>query len=214
MKIEITADHKYFIDKIPAVGVNEILRTFGIGLDIDSLCPTAKANFENARIRGHYLHTMSALHLQGRLNEESLDPQLFPYLVGLKKFLIDHKVEPIAIEEKIGFKTLLLCGTPDIKCKFDGTLEFLDFKFVAQLRKYYHLQLGGYAYIHNSCVKEPEDMIENSHIIHILPNDYKIEEVDKDAPDEFRELALSFHIIRKYSEACSNKNDWRDVWRM
>ena len=198
MKIEMSAEHKYTLDGIKAAGVNELLQSHGLGLDIDSMCPTARTNFENARIRGKYLHTMTALHLQSRLNEETLDPQLFPYLVGLKKFLIDHKVEPIAIEEKIGYKALLICGTPDIKCKFDGTLEFLDFKFVAQLRKYYHLQLGGYVYIHNSCVKEPEDMIESSHIIHILPNDYKIEEVDKDALDEFRELALSWHIIRKY----------------
>ena len=201
MKIEMTENHEYFIDNIPATGVNELLSTHGLGLDIDSMCSAVQANFENARIRGQYLHTMSALHLQGRLNESTLDSQLFPYLVGLKKLLIENKIEPIAIEEKIGFKNLLICGTPDLRCNFNDIHAMLDFKFVQKLRKYYELQLGGYQYIFNANNKEPEKEIKQSVIAHILPNDYKIELCGFDVEDEFRNLLLSYHIKKKYKES-------------
>lgn len=200
MEIRLDDKHKYTIDTIKAIGVNELIQSHGLGLDIDSMCPTAKENFENARVRGGYAHTMAKLHLQGKLNEATLDPQLFPYLVGLKKLMIDHKIEPIAIEEKIGFKTLLICGTPDIRCKFDGVEKFLDWKFVKVLGKYYHLQMGGYRYIHNANIEEPEKEIGRGLIIQILPNDYKIEEEDFDAESEFENLLMAHHIKRKYRE--------------
>ena len=46
MKIEMNEKHEYTIDNIKAIGVNELLKFHGLGIDIDSMCPTARANFE------------------------------------------------------------------------------------------------------------------------------------------------------------------------
>ena len=186
--------HKYSIDGLKAVGVNELLNSFGIGV----VPPGAKENFRRRAPFGKAGHEMARYHFEGRLKEETLPKVLFPYLVGLKKLCIEHKIEPIALEEKIGYKTLLVCGTPDILCLFDGVKCFLDWKFVKVLRKHYQLCMGGYRYIYNANQKEVEEIAHPGKIIQLIPNDYKIVDEEFDTADQFGTLLEAHHIRRIY----------------
>ncbi len=195
--------HKYWIDDIEAISVNKLIRSFGIGVDIESLPPTARQNFENARIRGKYAHLMAQYFFQDQLDETTIDPQFQPYLEALKKIKVDYEVEPLAIEERIGFKNLLVAGTPDIRGMFKGTHRFADWKFTYDCSKKTHLQLGRYRYINNMNVEKPEDMIGPGIIFHINPKKYKdkgykaIDE-DFDAENEFKSLLIAHHVRSKY----------------
>ena len=141
MRIDFTKeDHSYKIDGVKAVGVSELLASFGIG----DLSRIPSHILEPARDFGIKGHLMARYHLAQRLNEKTLDPELAPYLVGLKKLFTDHKIEIIDIEKPIGYQTLLVCGTPDLRCMFDGTHMFLDWKFVKKVMKSSYLQAGGY----------------------------------------------------------------------
>lgn len=186
--------HEYWIDDLKGIGVSDILSSFGIG-NYDKvpdryLIPAA--NFGKAG------HNMARYHIQGRLNEETLSPKLFPYLVGLKKLLIDHKIEPIDIEKPIGYKTLLICGTPDNICMFDGIKTDLEWKFVKVVQKASQLQSGGYQYIYNANIKEPDEEIKQGKIIQLIPNGYNIIDVGFDVEQEFENLLLAWHIRRAY----------------
>ena len=185
--------HKYSIDNVPAVGVNELLKSFGIG-DCSHIPEHILAPAADFGKKGHL---MARYHFENRLDEENLDNKLKPYLVGLKKLCSGHKIEPLAIEKKIGFKALMVCGTPDLVCMFDGVKTILDWKFVRAIRKSSHLSTGGYVYIANTGL-EPEEKVKQAKIIHMLPNDYKIIDVEYDAVNEFKALLLAWHIQKAY----------------
>ncbi len=195
MKIEFQEkDHSYKIDGAKAVGVNELLHSFGIGY----LSFIPERILEPARQFGHAGHLMARYHLEGRLNEKTLDPKLFPYLFGLKKLFIDHKIEIIDVEKMIGYDTLLVCGRPDLLCTFDGHLMFLDWKFVKNVMKHVHLLMGGYRYIYNSKIKEVEDRVHPGKAIKLIPNGYEIFDEGFDSADQFGTLLLAHHIRRDY----------------
>jgi len=108
--------HEYFINNTKAIGVNELLNHFGIGL-VDHI---PERYLEPARIFGTAGHLMCQYYFMGCLNEKTLDPKLQPYLIGLKKLCTAHEIIPIDIEKPICFETLLVAGTPDLVCLFDG----------------------------------------------------------------------------------------------
>ena len=195
MVIDFTEkDHSYKIDGVKAVGVSQLLLNFGIG-DVSHI---PSHILEPARDFGIKGHLMSRYHLEQRLKESALDPKLSPYLVGLKKLFTDHKIEIIDIEKPIGYDTLLVCGTPDLICMFNGVHTIIDFKFGKKVQKSSYLQAGGYQYLFNCNVKEVEDRVCQSKIVQLLPNEYKIFDVNFDCEGEFGTLLLAWHIKRDY----------------
>jgi len=188
------SEHKYFLGDTELISVNKLLNHFSIGL-VDHI---PERYLEPARIFGTAGHLMCKYYFMGCLNEKTLDPKLQPYLVGLKKLCTDHEIIPIDIEKPICFETLLVAGTPDLVCMFDGVKSVLDWKFVKKVQKSSHLSTGGYRYLVNSIVKEPEELVRQVKIIHMLPGECKVVDVDNDTEDQFGSLVLSYHIQKMY----------------
>ena len=186
--------HEYFINNTKAIGVNELLHHFNIGL-VDHI---PERYLEPARVFGTAGHLMCKFHFLKCLNEKTLDPKLQPYLVGLKKLCKDHEIIPIDIEKPICFETLLVAGTPDLVCLFDGVKSVLDYKFVKKVQKSSHLSTGGYRYLVNSIVKEPEELVRQVKIIHMQPEISKVVDVDNDVEDQFESLVMAYHTVRMY----------------
>jgi len=186
--------HEYFINNTKAIGVNELLNHFGIGL-VDHI---PERYLEPARIFGTAGHLMCQYYFMGCLNEKTLDPKLQPYLIGLKKLCTAHEIIPIDIEKPICFETLLVAGTPDLVCLFDGVKSVLDYKFVKKVQKSSHLSTGGYRYLVNSIVKEPEELVRQVKIIHMLPGECKIVDVNEDTESQFENLVMAYHTVRMY----------------
>ena len=186
--------HEYFINNTKAIGVNELLHHFNIGL-VDHI---PERYLEPARVFGTAGHLMCQYYFMGCLNEKTLDPKLQPYLIGLKKLCKDHEIIPIDIEKPICFETLLVAGTPDLVCLFDGVKSVLDYKFVKKVQKSSHLSTGGYRYLVNSIVKEPEELVRQVKIIHMQPEISKVVDVDNDVEDQFESLVMAYHTVRMY----------------
>ena len=189
--------HEYWIDDIPAISVTTLLKEMEI-INTEEYANISVQTLNNAATRGKYGHKMIELYLKGTLDESTVDEQLVPYLVGFKKFLDNHTLETLGTEEIVYNKNLLAAGTMDWRGKLDESPTIIDFKFVRALKKHYALQVGGYLYLYNSNVQEPEERVEKGLIVQILPNNYRLVKVDQDAQNEFMHLLIAWHIRRKY----------------
>ena len=68
---------------------------------------------EAARNRGKHVHAAIDLDNRGELDEESLDPQLLPYLTQWRAFVRDTGFNVTASEQRVYHPTLRYAGTID-----------------------------------------------------------------------------------------------------
>jgi len=104
---------------------------------------------EWSRARGEYVHTMTHLYDQGELDEDTLDPQLVPYLEAWKKFLKESSFQVIDSEIPLYHPQLLYAGTPDKVGLLNDQLTILDNKS-GTLESWVSLQLAGYEILKGS----------------------------------------------------------------
>lgn len=73
---------------------------------------------EEAAARGNYVHEMCELHLQGALDESSIEINLIGYLDAFKKFLSETNFQTDFTEQRVFHSKLLYAGTFDIAGAF------------------------------------------------------------------------------------------------
>lgn len=83
---------------------------------------------EAARELGTLVHQCTALDAQNRLDEDSVDPDVMPYLKGWRKFLSDTGAAIIATEELIHHPAYSYCGALDHRLMLNGKHVLLDKK--------------------------------------------------------------------------------------
>jgi hypothetical protein len=98
--------HRYEYDGRELISVTTALREAGL---IDD----AFWN-EEARLRGEYLHRAIALHNEGDLDINALDPKLVPYFTGYEKFLRDTRVAVEYTEKRVFDDAVGYAGTLDL----------------------------------------------------------------------------------------------------
>lgn len=123
-------DHTYWLDGKELMSASKLISP--LGEDIEE---GLEDIFAAAAERGTILHAALANALVGVSIEDDLPDDYLPYWEAINLFLVEHEIEPIAIEEPIYSEALRVAGTPDILCRFDGKLALLDYKFVAQVAK-------------------------------------------------------------------------------
>lgn len=75
--------HQYWIGKKRIPSVTEILRKVGLSKDFTGIDPFYAD-------RGKATHLAIQFFLEGRLDENSLDPVIVPYFEGFKKYFAEH----------------------------------------------------------------------------------------------------------------------------
>lgn len=98
--------HRYTLDGKELISVTTALREAGL---IDDRFWT-----EEARLRGEYLHAAIALHNEGDLDINALDPKLVPYFTGYERFLNETRVVVEHFEQRIFDEALGYAGTLDL----------------------------------------------------------------------------------------------------
>lgn len=98
--------HRYTLDGRELPSVTTILREAGL---IDGSFWT-----DEARLRGEYLHAAIALHNEGDLDINALDPKLVPYFRGYERFLEETRVEVEHTERRVCDEGLGYAGTLDL----------------------------------------------------------------------------------------------------
>lgn len=162
----IESEHKYLLDGVPIPCISDIIAPLGEDREEEF-----EGRYELAADRGITCHAILA-SLLGKEGAEIEYPESYgPYIEGIKKFLSEHEIEPLAIEEPIYSTKLWVAGTPDLVCFFDGKLAIPDYKFVAQIAKTkVKAQLNGYRMI----VEETDVEIEALYAVQFMPGGYRL----------------------------------------
>lgn len=111
--------HRYYFNGVRVPGVTTILR----GKNFN---PTAQ--MLAAMDRGKAVHLATQYHDEGRLNPESVAPELVPYFEAYLKFLAEVKPEIIHVEQMVIHHQLWYAGTLDRVVKINGVEGVLDLK--------------------------------------------------------------------------------------
>lgn len=93
---------------------------------------------------GTAVHKACELWDLGDLDEDSLDPQLAPYLQAWKQFMADHDCAWIHVEQPIVHKQLRYAGTPDRAGLVRGEEAVVDLKSTMALYPSVGPQLAAY----------------------------------------------------------------------
>jgi hypothetical protein len=121
--------HGYKVDGARKTSITDVCAVFGDdgtddGYDMSDV-------LERAADRGITCHAVLEAMLRGETEVEY--PDMYEEWVdGIRLFLSEHHIVPLAIEEPIYSPVLDLAGTPDLLSYFDGPLTLNDWKFVAQ----------------------------------------------------------------------------------
>jgi len=103
------ATHVYKLDGVPIVSVTKVLQNAGLadftGIPFERL--------EAARKFGTAVHKACEFRDFGKLDERSLDSNLWPFLDGWGDFVKDYQLTFKEIEKPIASKLYRVAGTPD-----------------------------------------------------------------------------------------------------
>jgi hypothetical protein len=117
---------------------------------------------------GTAFHLMGKLYIAGRLNMDTLDPQLIPYLNGFKKYLHEQYAGvdfgSMFVEVPECLPRLGLAGTPDLRT----SVRIDDWKTRAYNKKTDPLQTAGYDKLDGG-----NGNSKDHYIIEFMPDDYR-----------------------------------------
>jgi hypothetical protein len=138
MKIDFDPiEHKYKIDGKPTPSVTQILGLANLYEFID------KQLLDKAGRFGTAVHKATELFDQDRLNMETLDVALIPYLEGWKMFLTESKFSILQSENIVG-SSFGYAGAYDRVGYLNDQLTMLEIKTTAAVPRTTRLQLAAY----------------------------------------------------------------------
>ena len=121
--------HTYIVNDTPVPCVSDVIAPYGEEPDGE-----LELAMESAAERGTVCHAVLEQYMQGDYSAEY--PSAYTgYVEGIRLFLSEHSIQPIAAEVPIYSDRLGVAGTPDLLCSFDGGLALLYYKFVSQISK-------------------------------------------------------------------------------
>lgn len=131
--------HVYTLDGVALPSVTSILKAEGLMGDMQFAT-------EWHMDRGTHVHRTIELYLSGTLNEETLDPQLRPYLSAFKAFMAATGFEVYGYETQMFHPMYRYAGTPDLWGLLDGKLTVFDIK-TGVSAAWHKAQCGAYVFL-------------------------------------------------------------------
>lgn len=177
-------NHTYYYKGKLVPSVNQILKSEGVIPDFTFPAAKAKCTL------GTYVHQAIDLHFQQILDESSLQGKVKDYFNGFRKFQSHLSINPVAVEKKMYSERWGFAGTSDF---FTDKILY-DIKCSATIYPYYSLTLAAYK------ILTEEDLgheIEETIIVKLMPNDYKLE-VIKPKKQEFLAFLNTYQWKQKY----------------
>lgn len=177
MKVEYNQElHEYKLDRNRVNSVTQILDANGLS-DFSHVPPDV---LKRAGEFGDAVHAMTVLDDLDDLDEDSLDPELFPYLAAWRKFKRDSGFKIIGMEKIVYSGKYLFAGTYDRLGIFNNKLTLLDIKSGAYNKvvvKNTGIQTAGYAaaYDENEGKKFKERIKQRLGVWLKETRDYKME---------------------------------------
>lgn len=136
--------HTYRLNGVVVPSVSQVIAPLYAGV-FEAIKPDV---LERKRQLGTAVHKACELDDKGDLDEDSLTPELRPYLDAWRTFRATHKVEVIENEKQLGHSGLRFAGTIDRILRIDGEKWLIDLKTTAMLYPPVKVQLAGYSLLY------------------------------------------------------------------
>jgi hypothetical protein len=157
------ASHTYHVNGKKAVSVTEALSV------LEDWGNIPKELVEKAGRFGKAVHKAVELWFLGKLDMDSMDQHLIPYLDGYRNFVSRYEVQVVAIEQPVASAALMVAGTPDLVCRLNGRsgLSVVDVKSTYAIPPTVGPQTAGYAELYGATHGEKP---KTRFCLHLNPN--------------------------------------------
>ena len=118
------ATHEYHIDGVLVPHVTAVLESERI-IDYSKVEPSV---LQAAKLRGHYVHMVTAFDDDGDLDHDSVHPSIAGYLQAWWKFRRETGFKPTLIEQHVYSPTYGFAGTLDRLGRMGGETILVDIK--------------------------------------------------------------------------------------
>lgn len=179
--------HEYRIDGEVVPSVTQILTKAGM-TDL-TFCTEHGLNLGTA------IHAAIHLHVTGKLDMDSLDPQVQPYYQQWLNFLNDTNFRVIQTEQPVYHTGLMYAGTLDVRGELNGLQIVMDFKSNSKPRAV-QAQLGGYS------------LAVRSHLFQVDVVACLVLKRDKYRLATFDRLLAEAEFMRAYNMAQESRDQW------
>jgi hypothetical protein len=149
--VRIDSAHRYFAGERELLGCTRMLTDAGY---IDKTWFT-----DEACLRGQFVHEAILLDMQGDLEDETLDPQLRPYVDAARAFRQDASLRVVLAEEPLADLTIGIGGKPDVVGYAFSKAVILDWKSGAAAR-WHNLQGEIYKHLVKVNAVLPDQLID------------------------------------------------------
>ncbi len=140
---------------------------------------------EAARALGQDVHLAINLMVQQRLDWESVDPAVLPYVNGARRFLKESGATVLASELLLGSERLQVCGTLDLLLEWKGWEYYADWKVCDTIPKTVGAQLSGYEILYADMYRAGRRNYRARRVsIRLKPNGYTVDRMKPDNGDE------------------------------
>lgn len=165
--------HQYILDGVILPSVTEVLK--GVGIIDFSMVPASI--LDRACKFGTAVHMTTELSDRGILDEETLDPNLKPYLAGWRLFRQEYGFIPTHIEGRIFSKIYRVAGTPDRvgSWNIDDSIIIPDIKTSFELYPANAIQLAAYEMMYKEITK-PKVKVKRLSVLLDDKGAYKVNE--------------------------------------
>lgn len=180
MQIEFDAPtHSYKIDGRRVPSVTQVLE------------PATDWSFipawqlEAARALGQDVHLAINLMVQQRLDWESVDPAVLPYVKGAALFLRDSGATVLASELVLGSARIGVAGTLDLLLQWGGWEYYADWKVSDTIPKTVGAQLSGYEILYADHYRNGRRNYRARRVsVRLKPNGYTVDRMKPQNGDE------------------------------
>jgi hypothetical protein len=131
--------HEYRLDGNVVPSVTQVLAPL---YDLDRI---PRDVLERKRQIGVALDEIIVLDCADDLDESTVDPELVGYLEAFRRFRVDKKFIPAAMQQRVYSKTFRFAGTPDAWGSIEGHDALADWKATYAMHPAVALQTAGYA---------------------------------------------------------------------
>lgn len=178
------AEHSYLVNGRRFPSVTQVLSL------LEDLSGIDGNTLEYARERGHAVHVGMALLVRNELEWETLDDELYSYLRGGQRFLIESGVTVIASECRVADESLRLAGTLDLVAHYRNAESVFDFKATAAMPPSVGLQTAAYERLYRATYGGRE---RRRWCVRLKPNDYQLSEMKDPTDWSYFQSALNCH---------------------
>lgn len=166
--------HAYALDGRPVPSVTQLIERADL-INYDDVPPW---QLEHAAQRGTAVHLATEFYDDGDLDDESIDPEILPYVEAWRLFRRESGFKVLRSEVRVYSRRHQYAGTVDTIGLLNGRLAMVEKKTTAVLHPATAVQVTAYGKAYNEMV-DPAERVRSVHSVHLRRDGtYRFDEHD------------------------------------